>query len=257
MKNKIWLGRYIGVHSTYHHLDPRSKLLMIFVNVVMIMFISTWAQLAIAATITITYLLFTKISIRFYLKQALFLKYMYLFFIIFFAFSGHTRLVSLGSVSIYLDGITEGIFYSFKMILFVVMGGLLTFTTAPNELVAGARELIKRPSAEQFAFMTSLSIRLIPMILDEVKVIYSAQQSRGLDFSELKLKEKLNKLMAIIIPAIANTIKRLTTMVDVMECRGYIVGESRTSIYKLKWTIKDTLFLSSSIIALILIIFIK
>ena len=34
--------------------------------------------------------------------------------------------------------------------------------------------------------MTSLAIRLIPMILDEVKLIYAAQQSRGLDFSEIR-----------------------------------------------------------------------
>ncbi|HAX72826.1 MAG TPA: energy-coupling factor transporter transmembrane protein EcfT [Firmicutes bacterium] len=258
MKNKVWLGRYIGVESTYHALDPRSKLLMILVNVLMIMFISTWAQLVLAAVFVVICLFMTNISIRFYFKQALFLKYMYVFFIVFFAFTSGTEvLFSLGSISIYLDGIIQGIFYSLKMMLFVVMGGLLTFTTAPNELVAGARELIKTKSAEQFAFMTSLSIRLIPMILDEVRLIFSAQQSRGLDFSDIPLAEKLNKLMAIIIPAISNTIKRLTTMVDVMECRGYIVGDHRTSIHELRWTLKDTLFLSSSIAMLFLIIFVK
>ena len=88
------------------------------------------------------------------------------------------------------------------------------------------------------------------MILDEVKVIYSAQQSRGLDFSELPFMEKLNKLMSIIIPAIANTIKRLTMMMDVMDCRGYIVGEHRTSIYQLTWKNKDTVMVSLTCIVL-------
>ena len=48
--------------------------------------------------------------------------------------------------------------------------------------------------------------------------------------------------MAIIIPAISNTIKRLTMMMDAMECRGYIVGQRRTSIYRLTWKMKDTVF---------------
>ena len=147
-----------------------------------------------------------------------------------------------------------GIFYTAKMMLFVFMGALLTFTTAPSELVEGAKALIKGQSMEQFAFMTSLAIRLIPMILDEVKLIYSAQQSRGLDFSEISLQEKLSKLMAIIIPAISNTIKRLTMMMDAMECRGYIVGQRRTSIYHLTWKMKDTVILASGIITLVGII---
>ena len=92
------------------------------------------------------------------------------------------------------------------------------------------------------------------MVLDEVKLIYSAQQSRGLDFSEIALQEKLSKLMAIIIPAISNTIKRLTMMMDAMECRGYIVGQRRTSIYRLTWKMEDTVILASGIITLVGII---
>ena len=180
---------------------------------------------------------------------------MYLFFIIFFTLTEGTRIiVELNFLKIHLDGFVQGLFYSSKMILFVLMGALLTFTTAPNELVAGAKRLFNSASAEKFAFMTSLAIRLIPMILDEVKVIYSAQQSRGLDFSDLTLKEKLTKLMAIIIPAIANTIKRLTMMMDVMDCRGYIVGDERTSIYRLCWTKNDTLIVSLMTLVLVGII---
>ena len=176
---------------------------------------------------------------------------MYLFFIIFFTLTeGNRLLFEFGFIKIFSDGFIQGLFYSSKMILFVLMGALLTFTTAPNELVAGARRLFNSVAAEKFAFMTSLAIRLIPMILDEVKVIYSAQQSRGLDFSELPFMEKLNKLMSIIIPAIANTIKRLTMMMDVMDCRGYIVGEHRTSIYQLTWKNKDTVMVSLTCIVL-------
>lgn len=252
---KLWLGRYIPTHSIYHSLDPRAKIIIMFLNVMMIIMISSWDQLFVGFLFMLCFLLLSKISLKFYLKQAMFLKYMYLFFIIFFTLTeGRQLLIHFGFINIYLDGFVQGLFYSGKMILFVLMGALLTFTTAPNEIVVGTKRLFNSLTAEKFAFMTSLAIRLIPMILDEVKLIYHAQQSRGLDFSEIPLMEKLHKLMAIIIPAISNTIKRLTMMMDVMDCRGYIVGEHRSSIYQLKWRANDTFYVSLAIIALISII---
>ena len=252
---KLWLGRYISIPSFYHSLDPRAKLLMMMINIIMIICISTWPQLLVAICFTFTFLYLSKISFLFYMKQAMYLKYMYIFFIVFFALTeGTDVLFEIGSIHVTVYGLMLGIFYSTKMILFVLMGALLTFTTAPNELVAGAKALIRGKSMEKFAFMVSLSIRLIPMILDEVKLIYSAQQSRGLDFSEIAMKDKLSKLMSLIIPAISNTIKRLTMMMDSMECRGYIVGESRTSIYRLNWMLKDTIILVSGIMILVGII---
>lgn len=62
--------------------------------------------------------------------------------------------------------------------------------------------------------------------------------------------------MAIIIPSIANTIKRLTMMMDVMDCRGYIVGDERTSIYRLHWTKNDTLivgFITLTLVGIIIL----
>lgn len=252
---KLWLGRYVSIPSAYHQLDPRAKIIIMLINVLMIIMISSWTQLLIGVTLMICFILMSRISLKFYLKQAMFLKYMYLFFILFFTLTeGKHLLFEFGFIKIYSDGFIQGLFYSSKMILFVLMGALLTFTTAPNELVAGAKKLFNSSAAEKFSFMTSLAIRLIPMILDEVKVIYSAQQSRGLDFNELSFSEKLNKLMSIIIPAISNTIKRLTMMMDVMDCRGYIVGSHRTSIYQLQWKGKDTLIVSLATIILVGII---
>ena len=254
---KLWLGIYISIPSFYHSLDPRVKLLMMVLNIIMIIFISTWSKLLLAISLTILCIFLSKIPLSFYVKQAMFLKYMYLFFLIFFTLTeGSDVLFTFGIFRVTIDGFLIGLFYAIKMMLFVMMGALLTFTTAPSEIVTATKALVKNQSMEQFAFMTSLAIRLIPMILDEVKLIYAAQQSRGLDFSEIPFKEKLSKLMSIIIPAISNMIKRLTMMMDAMECRGYIVGKNRTSIYQLRWKMKDSLVLMSGLLVLASIILI-
>ena len=43
-------------------------------------------------------------------------------------------------------------------------------------------------------------------------------------------------------------------MMDAMECRGYIVGQRRTSIYRLTWKMEDNVILASGIITLVGII---
>ena len=39
MKNKLIIGRYLPNHSTVHHLDPRAKLIFVFVFIIFISFV--------------------------------------------------------------------------------------------------------------------------------------------------------------------------------------------------------------------------
>lgn len=88
---KLWLGRYISVPSFYHSLDSRAKLLMMVLNIIMMICISRWIQLLLAACLIFMFLYLSKIPFSFYLKQAMFLKYMYLFFIVFFTLTEGTK----------------------------------------------------------------------------------------------------------------------------------------------------------------------
>ncbi len=214
MMKKLWLGRYIDGSSVYHAFDPRSKLVMMVLNLLMIICTVNWEQLLCVTLFTFSLLYLSKIPFSFYLRQAMFLKYMYFFFLMFFTLTeGTTFLLKIGIFRVSLDGLWIG-----------------------------------------FAFMAGLSIRLIPMILEEVKLIYNAQQSRGLDFSELRLQDKFKKLLSIIIPAISNTVKRLMMMIEAMECRGYVVGEQRTSIYRLQFGMRDVCLLVYGILVLAIVI---
>ena len=103
---KLWLGRYISIPSFYHSLDPRAKLLMMMINIIMIICISTWPQLLVAICFTFTFLYLSKISFLFYMKQAMYLKYMYIFFIVFFALTeGTDVLFEIGSIHVTVDGL--------------------------------------------------------------------------------------------------------------------------------------------------------
>ena len=53
---KLWLGRYVSLSSVYHSLDPRAKLLMMILNIMMIIFITNWVQLLFAGCFIVIFL---------------------------------------------------------------------------------------------------------------------------------------------------------------------------------------------------------
>ena len=61
---KLWLGRYISVPSFYHSLDSRAKLLMMVLNIIMMICISRWIQLLLAACLIFMFLYLSKIPFR-------------------------------------------------------------------------------------------------------------------------------------------------------------------------------------------------
>ncbi len=205
MKRDLLLGKYIPGTSLYHQLDARAKMLVMLSCVIMVALSQTWLNILRCFIVFFIFLVCSKLPLSLFKRQILFLKWLYLVLIIISPLAG--------------------IFQSVKLILVVLFGALFTFTTSPSQVAA------MFPAHSLFGFQLSLCLRLIPMVMDETRRIYQAQVSRGLDFSELTLKESISKLGAIIIPAIATTVNKLVNLCDVLECRGFKIGSSKTSIH--------------------------
>ena len=67
---KLWLGRYIPTSSSYHNLDPRAKIIIMFLNVLMIIMISSWTQLLIGFLFMICFLSVSYTHLDVYQRQA-------------------------------------------------------------------------------------------------------------------------------------------------------------------------------------------
>ena len=48
--------------------------------------------------------------------------------------------------------------------------------------------------------MLSLTLRYIPTLLEETNKIMKAQASRGVDFKEGKLKDKIMQMVSLLVP---------------------------------------------------------
>lgn len=166
------------------------------------------------------------------------------------------------SLDVYSDGLIAGIFFVLRIVLIVMLTSILTMTTSTTDINLGLEwlmhplSIIKIPVAE-IAMMLSLTLRFIPTLLIETEKIMKAQASRGIDFDEGNLIEKIKQIVTLLIPMFFISITRAEDLSNAMEARGYVIGAKRTSVNKLKFKLSDALGIIFVLLVLALAIVIK
>ncbi|NEY73982.1 energy-coupling factor transporter transmembrane component T family protein [Bacillus mesophilus] len=264
MMDSIIIGKYVPTNSIFHRMDPRSKLLLIFIFVLVIFLANNVESYVLLVIYTIIINQLTKVPIAFVLKG---LKPV--IWIILFTFSLHIFMTKEGAllfewgwISIYEEGLRQGIFISIRFFLLIVMTSLLTLTTTPIEVTDGMESLLhpfkrfKLP-VHELALMMSISLRFIPTLMQETEKIMKAQAARGVEFSSGPMKERIKAVIPLLVPLFINSFRRAEELANAMEARGYRGGEGRTKLRELKWRLADTLILSSVLLITICLLLIR
>lgn len=161
--------------------------------------------------------------------------------------------------NVYYDGLEKSGFIFIRIVLMIGITSLLTLSTMSTDINNGLEsvlsplKLIKIPVGV-FSMLISLTLRFIPTLLEESKKIMNAQASRGVDFNEGSIKEKVTQIISLLIPMFVISFKRAEDLSNAMEARGYIIGEKRTKLDELKLKWRDYLCLVISIAFLGLVI---
>jgi energy-coupling factor transport system permease protein len=150
------------------------------------------------------------------------------------------------TLTIYTGGIEGAVFIMTRLIIIVTLSTILTLTTKPTDLTLGLEQLLKplsivKVSAEEIALIISIALRYIPTLLDEANKIMLAQASRGVDFTEGKLKDKVVQVISLLVPMFIISFKRSDELANAMEARSFVPGQKRTRLHILKWQTIDTL----------------
>ena len=247
MMDKVIFGRYVPVESILHRMDPRSKLLIIFIFVCVVFIANNSITYGILLAYTVLMIMFSKVPIRFILTGLIPVLWLVLFTLLihlFFTREGNL-VVDWGWIKIYEEGIRQGIFISLRFFLLVLVTSLLTLTTTPIEITDGIEYLlaplkkVKFP-VHELALMMSISLRFIPTLMQETDKIMKAQIARGVEFTSGPFKERLKAIIPLLIPLFISSFKRAEELAIAMEARGYRGGEGRTKYRQLNWTIADT-----------------
>ncbi len=145
---------------------------------------------------------------------------------------------------VYQEGINKSAFVFIRIVLMIGITSLLTLTTMSTDINNGLEwvlaplKLLHIPIGV-FSMLISLTLRFIPTLLIESKKIMNAQASRGADFEEGSIKDKINQIISLLIPMFVISFKRAEDLSNAMESRGYVIGGKRTKIDELKFRFID------------------
>lgn len=247
----ITLGQYFPGNSPLHKLDPRAKIILLIAFMVTIFICKNFVNLGIVALATILLVAISKIGFKTVKKSIKPLKWIIVltFLINLFYGSGDAiilfgKALEFGVFKITFDGIFTAIFTSVRVVLLVVSGSLLTYTTSPTAITDAIESLLKplkyiKIDIHSLAMIMTIALRFIPTLVEEVDKITAAQKSRGADMDSGNLINKIKAVVPIIIPLFISSFKRAEELAYAMECRCYNGGEGRTKMKVMHLGAKD------------------
>lgn len=260
MKN-MTLGSYLPYDSLMHRIDPRAKILALLFVLISVFFDAGFLGYLLIAIFTIIALKLAKLKADYILKSVKPMLFMMGFLGVLNIFMIRTGevLMTIGDFPIYVNAITQTAYIIIRLVLIVAQTTIVTATTKPLDLTLGIEHLLSPFKkigfpAHEVAMMISIALRFIPTLLEETQRIMKAQASRGVDFDEGNLMEKVKSIISLIVPLFISAFSRAEELANAMEARCYNPEAKRTRYKQLYWTIKDSLVLGSSTLLLIVII---
>lgn len=256
--NNLVFGKYIPIDSIIHKLDPRGKLIGLILMIVAIFIPKSWWAFLAIGLIVLLALILAKVGIKMIVQSFKPMIMMMIFLIVINSLTVKTGevLFTVGSFQIYSDAIFNTLFVIVRLMLMISITTLLTATTKPLDLTLGIEwllkplEIFKFPTHE-IAMMVSIALRFIPTIIEETMRIMDAQKSRGVDFENGSISQKIASILSLIVPLFSVAFERAYELADAMEARGYIPGADRSRYHVLKFKYYDFIFIFICLLTLI------
>lgn len=308
MNDKMVFGQYVNSNSWLHKLDPRTKIIVLFLlmigiflinNVYILLgcfgfvmlialtskiplrkFLNSFKMVAMLLIFTTLFqLIFNKngdiITINgvqlmqvfdltvlslvidislliLYILSGKFIKKFRLLLFVLILFVGFyiqtvidvSPLIVSYTISLHSEAVLNASIVLVRVLTLISLSALLTLTTKPTDLNSGIEGIFKplrflKSQISIFAMMISIALRSIPTLINESQRILKAQASRGVDFNEGTLKDKINQIVSLLVPMFVISYKKAEDLAYAMEARGYIPGKDRTKLEVLKYKVSD------------------
>ncbi len=256
-------GNYIETNSLFHRANALFKLLFFLIMTLTLFVVKKiWAMGLFFIEIVLLFS-FLKVSIFEFFKSIRAILILILITIITNAlFTPGEIIFSFWKIKITKEGIIDGVFFSMRLILLLILSQILLISTLPSDIANAIRKLFtplkkiwKDMPLEEFSIMTTIALRFIPVFQRELDWLIKAQRAKGVSFETFS--EKINGIKSIILPILSITLNRAETLAVAMELRKFEFGKKRSKLYEEKYSIFDFLILSLAIVNFILFLLIR
>lgn len=247
MLRDITIGQHFPGNSLVHRFDPRLKLVLTVVYIVLLFAASNPLGLTLSILFLGVMYKVAKIPVKMIGKSlkpilpiVLFTAVLNLFFV-----SGEgDPLVHFWFLSIYAEGVRYAVLMAVRVMALIAGTSLLTYTTSPIVLTDAIEQLLKPLGKLHFpvhelAMMMSIALRFIPTLIEETDKIMNAQKARGAQLDTGKMTDRVKALVPVLIPLFISAFRRADELAMAMECRCYRGGTGRTRLKVLRCEKQD------------------
>lgn len=260
MLKDITIGQYFPGTSFVHKIDPRMKIILTTLYIIMLFVAQDLKTLCVGGVLLLLSYAISKISLTLIGKSLkpilpiiIFTAILNLFFI-----DGEV-IFSFWIFKISKEGIVLSIIMTLRIILLISGTSLLTYTTSPIALTDGIERLLSplkkvNMPVHELAMMMTIALRFIPTLIEETEKIMSAQKARGADMETGGIVKRSKAMLPILIPLFVSAFRRADELALAMECRCYRGGEGRTRMKQLHLGAIDFIALFVFITCFILIL---
>ena len=230
MLRDITIGQHFPGTSLVHRFDPRMKLVLTIVYIVLLFAASnplglTLSILFLALMYKVAQIPFKMIlkSLKPILPIVVFTAVLNLFFV-----SGEgDPLVKLGFLTIYAEGVRYAVLMAVRVMALIAGTSLLTYTTSPIVLTDAIEQLLKPLGKLHFP-------------------VHELDTGKMLD--------RVKALVPVLIPLFISAFRRADELAMAMECRCYRGGDGRTRLKVLRCTKQDYIDLAFCIVCFAVIL---
>ena len=249
MLRDITIGQHFPGNSLVHRFDPRLKILLTILYIVLLFAAANPLGLALSIAWLAALYKMAKIPVRMIVKSLKPIVPIILFTCVlnlFFVTGQGEPLVQVWVLRIYAEGVRYAILMAVRVITLIAGTSLLTYTTSPIVLTDAIERLLApfnkiHMPVHELAMMMTIALRFIPTLVEETDKIMNAQKARGAMLDSGTLKERMHAMIPILIPLFISAFRRADELAMAMECRCYHGGEGRTRLKVLKYTKQDAI----------------
>jgi len=257
----ITIGSYQAGDSMIHLLDPRTKGFSVILLMTAGFFVSSFMGILCAILVCMFLLFIAKIRFLDLFKNLRGFMWLFILTLLLHMFVGSqidSQKISLWGLTISVEGVIRGIFYSLRIGFLIALSYFIMAVTSPMEIADGL-ERILRPlkklgfPAQETSLAISIALRFVPTLLDEARRIRDAQLCRGAPL-EGNIFVRIRGFVSMLVPLFTSALRRADLLALALESRGFNTNPDRKSYIELKFAQRDIYALSVSVLFAVFLI---
>ena len=238
---------YVKGQSFFHKLDPRAKLVWVFILLILSVAFNHPLYLGTMFAAILLVAILSKLPLkRLWLFSKASIYFSIIAVILWSIFVRHGNiLVEFGVLKLTDKGMLLGLGFGFRISLLMFAVVVVLMTTKQKDLITGLA-MMKVPYP--VVFILASGLRFIPALTGEMITIREAQEVRGLEFSKGGIIERLKKFYALGGPLISRILKISTELSLAMDARAYDPAFKKRTFYgRPNLTGRDIMFIGVNI----------